>query len=95
MKITDTLREEIGRAVKRSGGAGEFARRCGIDAANISRYLSGRVNSISDANWEKLAKEYKSVIRIIFGPLVRYVFNGYIRSKLSPIGRQRVIFSLR
>ena len=56
MKITDTLRGQIRRAVERSGGAGEFARRCGIDAANISRYLSGKVNSISDANWEKLAK---------------------------------------
>ena len=29
----------------------------------------------------------------IFGPLVRYDFNGYIRSSLSPICRQRV-FSL-
>jgi len=56
MKITDTLREQIRRAAERSGGAGEFARRCGIDAANISRYLSGKVNSIGDANWEKLAK---------------------------------------
>ena len=56
MKITESLRNQIRKAVERSGGAGEFARRCGIDAANISRYLSGRVNSISDANWEKLAK---------------------------------------
>ena len=57
MKITDNLRDRIRVAVERSGGAGEFARRCGIDAANISRYLSGRVKSIGDANWEKLAKQ--------------------------------------
>ena len=56
MKITESLRNQIRTAVGRSGGAGEFARRCGIDAANISRYLSGKVNSIGDANWEKLAK---------------------------------------
>ena len=56
MKITETLRNQIRRAVGRAGGAGEFARKCGIDAANISRYLSGKVNSVSDANWEKLAK---------------------------------------
>ena len=56
MKITDTLRERLRLAAERAGGAGEFARRCGIDAANISRYLSGRVKSISDANWEKLAR---------------------------------------
>ena len=56
MKITDTLRESLRLAAERAGGAGEFARRCGIDAANISRYLSGRVKSISDANWEKLAR---------------------------------------
>lgn len=57
MKITDNLRERIRIAVERAGGAGEFARRCGIDAANISRYLTGRVKSISDANWDKLAKQ--------------------------------------
>jgi len=56
MKITETLRTQIRRAVERAGGAGDFARKCGIDAANISRYLSGKVNSVSDANWEKLAK---------------------------------------
>ena len=57
MKITDDLRDQIRLAVERTGGAGEFARRCGIDAANISRYLSGRVQSISDANWDKLARQ--------------------------------------
>lgn len=56
MKITDALRTQIQAAADRAGGAGEFARRCGIDAANISRYLSGKVQSVSDANWEKLAK---------------------------------------
>lgn len=56
MKITDTLRKQLRTAIERAGGAGEFARRCQIDAANISRYLSGKVNSISDTNWEKLAR---------------------------------------
>ena len=57
MKITDELRERIRIAVEQTGGANEFARHCGIDAANISRYLSGRVKSISDDNWEKLEKK--------------------------------------
>ena len=59
MKITDELRERIRIAVEQTGGANEFARHCGIDAANISRYLSGRVKSISDDNWEKLEKKLK------------------------------------
>ena len=57
MQITETLREQIRKAVDRAGGAGEFARRCGINAANISRYLSGKISSISDANWEKLSRQ--------------------------------------
>ena len=59
MQITESLREQIRTAVDRSGGAGEFARKCGINAANISRYLSGKIGSISDANWEKLAPHLK------------------------------------
>ena len=55
MKLTEDLLAELRSAVAAAGGAGEFARRCGIDAANISRYLSGKVRSVSDDNWTKLA----------------------------------------
>jgi len=49
-KVLDTLRE----AVRAAGGAGAFARKCRIDAANISRYLNGKVHSVGDDNWNKL-----------------------------------------
>ena len=55
MKIDDTLRAKLVEVVEKCGGALEFSRRCGINAANISRYLRGITRSIKDDNWEKLA----------------------------------------
>ena len=55
MKIDDALRAELVKAVERAGGAREFSQQCGINAANISRYLRGIIRSIKDDNWEKLA----------------------------------------
>ena len=54
MKITPDLIKRLREAVGKCGGAVDLARKSGIDAANISRYLNGKVNSISDDNWEKL-----------------------------------------
>ncbi len=54
MKIDEKIIRELKRAVAASGGASRFADACGIDAANISRYLNGKVHSISDDNWQKL-----------------------------------------
>ena len=55
VKIDDALRVKLVKAVERAGGAKEFSRQCGINAANISRYLRGVISSIKDDNWEKLA----------------------------------------
>ena len=55
MKLDDKLLAQLKKTVSACGGASEFARRCGIDPANISRYLNGKVHSVSDDNWQKLA----------------------------------------
>ena len=55
MKIDGKLRSALRQAVEAAGGVCEFARRCRVDAANISRYLNGKVGAISDDNWGKLA----------------------------------------
>ena len=55
MKIDDALRAKLADAVDKAGGAREFSLQCGINAANISRYLRGIICSIKDDNWEKLA----------------------------------------
>ena len=54
MKLTPEVLETLRRAIDAAGGAGAFARKCHIDAANISRYLNGKVRSVSDDNWNKL-----------------------------------------
>ena len=55
MRLTPEILESLRRAIEEAGGAGAFARLCRIDAANISRYLNGRVRSVGDDNWNKLA----------------------------------------
>ena len=55
VKIDDALRAKLADAVDKAGGAREFSLRCGINAANISRYLRGVTQCIKDDNWEKLA----------------------------------------
>jgi len=56
MKITPAILTALRSAIEVAGGAGEFSRKSGVDPANISRYLSGRVHSINDDNWLKLAR---------------------------------------
>lgn len=55
MKITKEILERLRQAVENNGGAVMLSRKSGVDAANISRYLNGKVNSIGDDNWAKLA----------------------------------------
>lgn len=55
MRIDDFLRAKLVKAVEEAGGAHEFSLRCGVNAGNISRYLSGKISSINDNNWEKLS----------------------------------------
>ena len=54
MIITPEIRKYLSEAVAHAGGVCEFSKRCQVDAGNISRYLNGRVASISDRNWERL-----------------------------------------
>ena len=54
MKLTPEVLDTLRAAVRAAGGAGAFARKCHIDAANISRYLNGKVRSVGDDNWNKL-----------------------------------------
>ena len=54
MKLTPEVLDTLREAIRAAGGAGAFARRCHIDAANNSRYLNGKVHSVSDYNWNKL-----------------------------------------
>ena len=45
MKITYEILAALRDAVERAGGAGELARRCGVNPANLSRYLNGKVRT--------------------------------------------------
>ena len=54
MKLTPEVLDTLREAIRAAGGAGAFARKCHVDAANISRYLNGKVRSVSDDNWNKL-----------------------------------------
>ncbi|MBQ9803627.1 MAG: LexA family transcriptional regulator [Lentisphaeria bacterium] len=54
MRIDDKILHALKMAVATAGGAKELASRCGVSASNISRYLSGKVRSITDDCWEKL-----------------------------------------
>ena len=55
MRIDDSLRAKLVSAVEKAGGAREFSLKCGVNAANISRYLNRKISCINDDNWEKLA----------------------------------------
>lgn len=64
MKITPEIIDRLREAVENNGGAVILARKSGVDAANISRYLNGKVSSIGDENWAKLApflREYSNI----------------------------------
>lgn len=54
MKLDGTVIRALLSAAERCGGAVNLGRRAGIDPSCISRYLRGKVGSVSDGNWEKL-----------------------------------------
>jgi len=56
MKLTPEIISGLRRAVDEAGGARRFSRLCGINVANISRYLSGKVRAVNDDNWAKLER---------------------------------------
>ncbi len=57
VRIDDKILHALKMAVASAGGAKELAARCGVSASNISRYLSGKVRSVTDDCWEKLSAE--------------------------------------
>ena len=57
MRIDDRIMQALKQAVAAAGGAKELAQRSGVSASNISRYLSGKVRSMTDDCWEKLRPE--------------------------------------
>lgn len=59
MKLDFTLRRAIAQAAERFGGAGKFGKKTGIDPGTVSRYINGKINSVSDASWSKLEKILK------------------------------------
>lgn len=56
MKLDGSIILALHRAAERLGGAGNLGRKLDISPSNISRYLSGKVHTVSDANWLKLKK---------------------------------------
>ena len=64
MKITQEILKRLREAVENNGGAVMLSRKSGVDAANISRYLNGKVSSIGDDNWAKLAPYLRENISV-------------------------------
>ncbi|MBR2372993.1 MAG: helix-turn-helix domain-containing protein [Lentisphaeria bacterium] len=56
MKLNIGLVHALAKAAERLGSAAELGKKSGIDPASISRYLNGKVRSLSDDNWNKLEK---------------------------------------
>ncbi len=54
MRIDDRVLRALRQAVIQAGDAKELAARSQVSASNISRYLSGKVKTITDDCWEKL-----------------------------------------
>lgn len=57
MKITGEIINALRAVVDEMGSPAQVARKTGVSPSNISRYLNGETQSISDDNWDKL-KEY-------------------------------------
>lgn len=55
MKITKEIKAALNKAVEARGGQAELARKAGLSKQHINNYVSGRVESITLENWQKLA----------------------------------------
>lgn len=56
MKLDGTIILALNRAADRLGGIVNLGRQLEISPSNISRYLSGKVQTVSDDNWSKIRK---------------------------------------
>lgn len=54
MKITEAIREAIGKAVEEAGSQGLLAQKIGIAPQNLSKYLTGRVKAIQPRTFQAL-----------------------------------------
>jgi len=54
MKITDKIKNALGRAVDEKGSQSALAVKTGITQATIARYLNGEIKIVSDDAWAKL-----------------------------------------
>jgi hypothetical protein len=54
MKLNGTIILALNRAAEKWGGVGNLGQKTGLSPSNISRYLSGKVRTVSDDNWLKL-----------------------------------------
>ena len=61
MELDGAVIRALVLAAERCGGAVNLGRRSGIDPSCISRYLRGKVRSVSDDNWNKLRKILETV----------------------------------
>ncbi|UDQ99249.1 XRE family transcriptional regulator [Lentisphaerota bacterium WC36G] len=55
MKITKEILEAMKEVAESLGGVSAFSEKVGISKSNVSRWLSGKVTTISDDNWQKLS----------------------------------------
>ena len=95
MRITDPILHALRQAVTESGDAKEFAARCGVSASNISRYLSGKVKSITDECWEKLLPALKLAPRSTAGTITNtpelreFIRQGMERMNITSVDQLR------
>ena len=54
MKITEAIREAIGKAVEEAGSQGLLAQKTGISPQNLGKYLTGRVKAIQPRTFQAL-----------------------------------------
>ena len=54
MVVDGALIRALIRAAERCGGTVSLGRKSGVDPSLISRYITGKVRSVSDGNWKKL-----------------------------------------
>lgn len=62
MKIDDTIKDAIQKAVEETGGQSALARITGISSQNICRYLSGQIKDLSAASFARLWNQIKKYL---------------------------------
>ena len=54
MKITEAIREAIGKAVEEAGSQALLAHKTGMSSQNICKYIKGQVKAIQPRTWQVL-----------------------------------------